>query len=118
MGPELCFVTLAVYLLTPVTLAGLDTCLSIMRVLYGGTGDSKYRACPLLVQYVDAGKLYPLPDATLHVPGTFGILVTPCQLMVACERRMAREEGTQRGVHICAASKLRAWALPCLPIRA
>ena len=37
--------------------AGLDTCLSIMRVLHSGTGDSKYRPCPLLVQYVDAGKV-------------------------------------------------------------
>ena len=35
--------------------AGLDTCLSIMRVLHSGTGDSKYRPCPLLVQHVDAG---------------------------------------------------------------
>jgi len=34
---------------------GLDTCLAIMRVLYEGLGDSKYRPCPLLVQYVDAG---------------------------------------------------------------
>ncbi|KAI5067953.1 hypothetical protein GOP47_0016298 [Adiantum capillus-veneris] len=36
---------------------GLDTCLSIMRVLYQGLGDTKYRPCPLLVQYVDAGWL-------------------------------------------------------------
>lgn len=36
---------------------GLDTCLSIMRVLYQGLGDAKYRPCPLLVQYVDAGWL-------------------------------------------------------------
>ena len=36
--------------------AGLDTCLAIMRVLHAGLGDSKYRPCPLLVQYVDAGK--------------------------------------------------------------
>ncbi len=35
--------------------AGLDTCLAIMRVLHEGLGDSKYRPCPLLVQYVDAG---------------------------------------------------------------
>ena len=34
---------------------GLDTCLAIMRVLHNGLGDSKYRPCPLLVQYVDAG---------------------------------------------------------------
>ncbi|KAK9835146.1 hypothetical protein WJX81_001076 [Elliptochloris bilobata] len=36
---------------------GLDTCLSIMRVLQAQTGDPKYRPCPLLVQYVDAGWL-------------------------------------------------------------
>ncbi|MDP2344940.1 MAG: 3-hydroxybutyryl-CoA dehydrogenase [Deltaproteobacteria bacterium] len=34
---------------------GLDTCLAIMNVLHEGIGDSKYRACPLLRQYVDAG---------------------------------------------------------------
>ena len=37
--------------------AGLDTCLSIMRVLHNGLGESKYRPCPLMVQYVDAGYL-------------------------------------------------------------
>ncbi|XP_021287593.1 uncharacterized protein LOC110419044 [Herrania umbratica] len=36
---------------------GLDVCLSIMKVLYTGLGDSKYAPCPLLVQYVDAGRL-------------------------------------------------------------
>lgn len=44
----------------PLTLAdfiGLDTCLAIMEVLYHGTSDSKYRPCPLLRQYVDAGWL-------------------------------------------------------------
>ena len=34
---------------------GLDTCLAIMHVLYDGLADSKYRPCPLLVKYVDAG---------------------------------------------------------------
>lgn len=38
-------------------LIGLDTCLAIMRVLHDGLGDSKYRPCPLLRQYVDAGRL-------------------------------------------------------------
>ncbi len=38
-------------------LIGLDTCLSIMRVLHDGLGDSKYRPCPLLVNYVSAGWL-------------------------------------------------------------
>ena len=44
----------------PLTLAdfiGLDTCLAIMKVLHEGLGDSKYRPCPLLVQYVNAGFL-------------------------------------------------------------
>ncbi|MDA8654196.1 3-hydroxybutyryl-CoA dehydrogenase [Alphaproteobacteria bacterium] len=36
---------------------GLDTCLSIMQVLNDGLGDSKYRPCPLLVKYVEAGWL-------------------------------------------------------------
>jgi len=34
---------------------GLDTCLSIMQVLHEGLSDSKYRPCPLLVKYVEAG---------------------------------------------------------------
>ena len=44
----------------PLTLAdfiGLDTCVAIMRVLHNELGDSKYRPCPLLVKYVDAGWL-------------------------------------------------------------
>ena len=38
-------------------LIGLDTCLSILEVLHQGLGDSKYRPCPLLRKYVDAGYL-------------------------------------------------------------
>ena len=44
----------------PLTLAdfiGLDTCLAIMEVLHEGLGDTKYRPCPLLRQYVEAGWL-------------------------------------------------------------
>jgi len=44
----------------PLTLAdfiGLDTCLSIMNVLHEGLGDTKYRPCPLLAKYVEAGWL-------------------------------------------------------------
>jgi 3-hydroxybutyryl-CoA dehydrogenase len=44
----------------PLTLAdfiGLDTCLAILNVLYEGFGDTKYRPCPLLKKYVDAGYL-------------------------------------------------------------
>lgn len=36
---------------------GLDVCLSIMKILHGGFGDGRYAPCPLLVQYVDAGRL-------------------------------------------------------------
>ncbi len=46
--------------LGPLTLAdfiGLDTCLEIIRVLFTGTGDPKFRPAPLLVQYVEAGWL-------------------------------------------------------------
>ena len=42
----------------PLTLAdfiGLDTCLAILKVLHEGLGDPKYRPCPLLVKYVEAG---------------------------------------------------------------
>jgi 3-hydroxybutyryl-CoA dehydrogenase len=38
-------------------LIGLDTCLAIMKVLHAGLGDAKYRPCPLLIKYVDAGWL-------------------------------------------------------------
>ena len=38
-------------------LIGMDTCLAIMEVLHGGLGDAKYRPCPLLRKYVDAGWL-------------------------------------------------------------
>ncbi|CAN5769788.1 3-hydroxybutyryl-CoA dehydrogenase [soil metagenome] len=44
----------------PLTLAdfiGLDVCLAILNVLHDGLGDSKYRPCPLLKKYVDAGWL-------------------------------------------------------------
>jgi 3-hydroxybutyryl-CoA dehydrogenase len=38
-------------------LIGLDTCVSILEVLYKNRGDSKYKPCPLLVKYVEAGWL-------------------------------------------------------------
>jgi len=38
-------------------LIGLDTCLTVMRVLHQGMGDPKYRPCPLLVKMVEAGRL-------------------------------------------------------------
>lgn len=48
---------------------GLDTCLAIMRVLHDGLGDSKYRPCPLLVQYVDAGWLGKKTDRGVYTYG-------------------------------------------------
>jgi 3-hydroxybutyryl-CoA dehydrogenase len=36
---------------------GLDTCLAVMQVLHEGLADTKYRPCPLLVKYVEAGWL-------------------------------------------------------------
>ena len=44
-------------LLELVDFIGLDTCLSVMQVLHEGLADSKYRPCPLLVKYVEAGWL-------------------------------------------------------------
>ena len=38
-------------------LIGLDTCVAIMEVLHSGLGDPKYAPCPLLRQYVAAGRL-------------------------------------------------------------
>lgn len=57
---------------------GLDVCLSIMKVLHTGLGDDKYAPCPLLVQYVDAGRLgkkrgigvYDYRDAAAKTGGT------------------------------------------------
>jgi 3-hydroxybutyryl-CoA dehydrogenase len=43
--------------LTLVDFIGLDVCLDIMRVMYAGLGDPKYRPCPLLIKMVDAGWL-------------------------------------------------------------
>ncbi|CAI0554906.1 unnamed protein product [Linum tenue] len=36
---------------------GLDVCLSVMKILHAGLGDTKYLPCPLLIQYIDAGRL-------------------------------------------------------------
>jgi len=44
-------------ILVPIDFIGLDTCLSIMQVLHDGLADTKYRPCPLLVKYVEAGWL-------------------------------------------------------------
>ena len=44
-------------MLTLADLIGLDTCLAIMETIYNGFNDSKYRPCPLLRKYVEAGWL-------------------------------------------------------------
>ena len=44
---------------------GLDTCLAIMNVLHEGLADTKYRPCPLLVKYVEAGLARPQDPAWL-----------------------------------------------------
>ena len=46
---------------------GLDTCLSVMQVLYEGLADSKYRPCPLLVKYVEAGWLGRKTDRGFYI---------------------------------------------------
>jgi 3-hydroxybutyryl-CoA dehydrogenase len=48
-------------------LVGLDTCLYVMEVLHEGLGDSKYRPCPLLRRYVDAGYLGRKTGRGFHV---------------------------------------------------
>jgi 3-hydroxybutyryl-CoA dehydrogenase len=46
---------------------GLDTCLAVMQVLYEGLADSKYRPCPLLVKYVEAGWLGRKTDRGFYI---------------------------------------------------
>lgn len=85
----------------PLTLAdfiGLDTCLSIMEVLYSGLGDSKYRPCPLLRKYVKAGWLGKRADAAfinmrrgllkVNPSGVAELHVTQEQVMM---RKMVRD---------------------------
>ena len=60
---------------------GLDTCLSIMQVLYEGLSDSKYRPCPLLVKYVEAGWLGRKPGR-----GFYDYSVTPPARRARCSR--------------------------------
>jgi 3-hydroxyacyl-CoA dehydrogenase len=54
-SPSSAIAAVVAFKTTAAAAAGLDTCLSIMKVLHNGLGDSKYRPCPLLQSYVDAG---------------------------------------------------------------
>ena len=58
---------------------GLDTCLSILRVLHEGLGAPKYAPCPLLVQMVTAGKLGAKSGEGfyVHTPGSKALIVAP-----------------------------------------
>lgn len=58
---------------------GLDTCLSIMNVLYQGYGNSKYAPCPLLVNMVTAGKLGAKTGEGfyIHTPGSKDLVISP-----------------------------------------
>jgi 3-hydroxybutyryl-CoA dehydrogenase len=70
----------------PLTLAdfiGLDTCLAIMNVLYDGFGDSKYRPCPLLKQYVAAGWLGKKSGRGFYTYGDAGVPLPAPQLATA-----------------------------------
>ena len=49
-------------------LIGLDTCLSIMKILYEGFADPKYRPCPLLIKYVEAGWLGKTKKGFMNIP--------------------------------------------------
>ena len=48
---------------------GLDTCLAIMNVLHDGLADTKYRPCPLLTKYVEAGWLGRKPSVVYDYRG-------------------------------------------------
>ncbi|XP_022634438.1 uncharacterized protein LOC106756573 isoform X3 [Vigna radiata var. radiata] len=68
---------------------GLDVCLSIMRVLHAGLGDNKYAPCPLLVQYVDAGRLgrkRGLQNLTFSICLTVGMVQTVQIRSVLCRQ--------------------------------
>ena len=69
-------------------LIGLDTCLAIMEVLHHGLGDDKYRPCPLLRSYVEAGRLG-------RKSGT-GLLRVRQTDAVASRRGVSTRTGTRR----------------------
>ena len=58
-------------------LIGLDTCLAIMEVMHRVLGDDKYRACPLLKKYVDAGYLGRKSGRGFYVYDEKGTLIPP-----------------------------------------
>ena len=74
---------------------GLDTCLSVMQVLHEGLADSKYRPCPLLVKYVEAGWVGTQGEARLlrlfrRAPGPDALSVHAAPTMIPVPRSVAR----------------------------
>src|SRR4028118_167939 len=95
---------------------GLDTCLSVMQVLHEGLADSKYRPCPLLVKYVEAGWLGRRakraayahrgagPGATrpgLARPRGAATKRGPCRLLVKCVEAGWLGRKVKRGFYDC-----------------
>ena len=66
-------------------LIGLDTCLAIMEVMHRVFGDDKYRPCPLLKKYVDAGYLGRKAGRGFYSYDAQGNLIPPCRLRLAAE---------------------------------
>ena len=74
---------------------GLDTCLSVMQVLHEGLADSKYRPCPLLVKYVEAGWVGKQGEARLlrlfgRAPGPDALSAPSRRTMIPIPRSVAR----------------------------
>ena len=83
---------------------GLDTCLSVMQVLHEGLADSKYRPCPLLVKYVEAGWLGKKDRARLlrlsrRQAGPDALM--DCQWDCASGLAQGRNPGSRRTLNIC-----------------
>ena len=76
---------------------GLDTCLAIMQVLHEGLADSKYRPCPLLVKYVEAGWLGRKTAARLlrlsrRKSGADAVVACPSKVITVCANESAIDD--------------------------